>query len=49
MVQTSNSNYIFMDINNEILLWLFGEQQMVIAAMKLKDAYSWKESDDQPR
>ena len=23
--------------------------QMVSAAMKLKDAYSWKESDDQPR
>ena len=23
--------------------------QMVIAAMKLKDAYSWKESYDQPR
>ena len=23
--------------------------QMVIAAMKLKDAYPWKKSDDQPR
>ena len=24
-------------------------QQTVIAAMKLKDAYSWKENYDQPR
>ena len=33
-------------------LYIFGASkslQMVIAAMKLKDTYSWKESYDQPR
>ena len=29
--------------------WAPKSLQMVIAAMKLKDAYSWKESYDQPR
>ena len=29
--------------------YFFGLLQMVIAAMKLKDAYSWRKSYDQPR
>ena len=29
--------------------WAPKSLQMVIAAMKLKDAYSWKKSYDQPR
>ena len=29
--------------------WAPKSLQMVIAAMKLKDTYSWKESYDQPR
>ena len=32
-----------------LFFWVLKSLQMVIAAMKLKDAYSWKESDDQPR
>ena len=37
---------------NSVRLYFFGAPkslQMVIAAMKLKDAYFWKESYDQPR
>ena len=32
-----------------LFIWAPNSLQMVIAAMKLKDAYSWKESYDQPR
>ena len=32
-----------------LLFWAPNSLQKVIAAMKLKDAYSWKESYDQPR
>ena len=32
-----------------LFFWAPKSLQMVIAAMKLKDAYSWKESYDQPR
>ena len=32
-----------------LFFWAPNSLQMVIAAMKLKDAYSWKESYDQPR
>ena len=32
-----------------LFLWAPKSLQMVIAAMKLKDAYPWKESYDQPR
>ena len=37
---------------NSVRLYFWGAPkslQMVIVAMKLKDAYSWKESYDQPR
>ena len=30
-------------------IWCQNHQKLVIAAVKLKDAYSWKESYDQPR
>ena len=33
----------------DFLFWGSKSLQMVIAAMKLKDAYYWKESYDQPR
>ena len=32
-----------------LFFWAPKALQMVTAAMKLKDAYSWKESYDQPR
>ena len=32
-----------------LFFWAPKSQQMVTAAMKLKDAYPWKESYDQPR
>ena len=32
-----------------LFFWAPKSLQMVTAAMKLKDAYSWKESYDQPR
>ena len=32
-----------------MIFWAPKSLQMVIAAMKLKDAYSWKKSFDQPR
>ena len=32
-----------------LFFWAPKSLKMVIAAMKLKDAYSWKESYDQPR
>ena len=32
-----------------LFLWAPKSLQMVTAAMKLKDTYSWKESYDQPR
>ena len=32
-----------------LFFWASKSLQMMIAAMKLKDAYSWKESYDQPR
>ena len=32
-----------------LFFWAPKSLQMVIAAMKLKDAYPWKESYDQPR
>ena len=32
-----------------LFFWAPKSLHMVIAAMKLKDAYSWKESYDQPR
>ena len=34
---------------SDFIFWAPKSLQMVIAAMKLKDAYSWKESYDQPR
>ena len=34
---------------SDFIFWASKSLQMVIAAMKLKDAYSWKESYDQPR
>ena len=40
------------ETGNSVRLYFWGAPkslQMVIAAMKLKDAYSWKESYDQPR
>ena len=33
----------------DFIFWAPKSLQMVIAAMKLKDAYPWKESYDQPR
>ena len=33
----------------DFIFWASKSLQMVTAAMKLKDAYSWKESYDQPR
>ena len=39
--ETGNSDTLFS--------WVQKSLQMVIAAMKLKDAYPWKESYDQPR
>ena len=33
----------------DLIFWAPKSLQMVIAAMKLKDAFSWKESYDQPR
>ena len=36
-------------VANFMFFWTPKSLQMVIAAMKLKDAYSWKESYDQPR
>ena len=33
----------------DFIFWAPKSLQMVIAAMKLKDAYSWKKSYDQPR
>ena len=35
--------------NGRLFFWAPKSLQMVIAAMKVKDAYSWKESYDQPR
>ena len=37
------------EIVADFIFWAPGLPQMVIAARKLKDAYSWKESYDQPR
>ena len=34
---------------SDFIFWTPKSLQMVIAAMKLKDAYTWKESYDQPR
>ena len=34
---------------SDFIFWAPKSLQMVIAAMTLKDAYSWKESYDQPR
>ena len=34
---------------SDFIFWASKSLQMVTAAMKLKDAYSWKESYDQPR
>ena len=34
---------------SDFIFWAPKSLQMVTAAMKLKDAYSWKESYDQPR
>ena len=34
---------------SDFIFWAPKSLQMVIAAMKLKYAYSWKESFDQPR
>ena len=34
---------------SDFIFWAPKSLQMGIAAMKLKDAYSWKESNDQPR
>ena len=36
-------------VANFMFFWTPKSLWMVIAAMKLKDAYSWKESYDQPR
>ncbi|XDA70147.1 hypothetical protein R6Z07F_000526 [Ovis aries] len=36
-------------LKNEHIFWTPKSLQMVIAAMELKDAYSWKESYDQSR
>ena len=33
----------------DFVFWGYKSLQMVTAAMKLKDAYPWKESYDQPR
>ena len=33
---------------SDFIFWASKSLQMVTAAMKLKDAYSWKESYDQP-
>ena len=33
----------------DFMFWAPKSLQMVTAAMKLKDAYSWKENYDQPR
>ena len=35
--------------SERVFSWAPESLQMVIAAMKLKDTYSWKESYDQPR
>ena len=35
--------------SDRLYFWAPKSLQMVTAAMKLKDAYSWKESYDQPR
>ena len=52
----SSSPITFWQIDGEtveqcqtLFFWVPGSLQMVIAAMKLKDAYSLKESYDQPR
>ena len=34
---------------SSLFFWASKSPQMLIAPMKLKDAYSWKESYDQPR
>ena len=34
---------------SDFIFWTPKSLQMVTAAMKLKDPYSWKESYDQPR
>ena len=36
-------------VSDFFFFWAPKSLQMVIAAMKLRDAYSWKESYDQPR
>ena len=43
--------HLSINIENSVKLFLWAPKslQMVIAAMKLKDAYSLKESYDQPR
>ena len=38
-----------MEIVSDFVLWAPKLLQMVTAAMKLKDAYPWKKSYDQPR
>ena len=38
-----------METVRDFIFWAPKSLQMVTAAMKLKDAYSWKESYDQPR
>ena len=37
------------ETGSDFIFWASKSLQMVIAAMKLKDAYSWKKSNEQPR